>query len=356
MFRKGRVALEVTSEGVYATIGSKEERYLVFPSLEEALGELPKFSEVRASIARDVFFLRKMKLPPEALEHLKENPSYIAEELFPDDSLEVYTYVASEEGEVIFFGIPKDILQTLKKNKKVSFLTLSSFLYLLEVKDFSFARVLRKISEKYYELCTFKEGKLLDSFLLSPKDAERKKKEVDLLIEDHLTPVRLLREVKPEDIPFFLHKKESEGRYEKILAGINLILAPFLIYSLISYDRRLSALEEIRAQLSMLQERVDEYYTLVSENEKLKKLINTLKTLKSRSLYFLWRISRLLPSDAVLRAYVYENNGRITLEGEALSASRVIDALVRSRLFKEVKVELIQKSGDKEIFRIKLFF
>jgi general secretion pathway protein L len=90
-----------------------------------------------------------------------------------------------------------------------------------------------------------------------------------------------------------------------------------------------------------------------SEIESLTKQLDILKGAQGKRVTDLLKeLSDLIPTEAYLTAFNLRGD-RLTLEGQARSASEIITALERSKRFKDVKfVSPTTRVGDKERFNL----
>ena len=357
MLFRSLIGVEVSSSGIFVAFKKgKELRYQTYEDLKDFLRAVPKFSKIRMAISREEIFLRKMSIPKEALQPLQENPKYLIEDLFPTKDLEVFFYISSEDTlsyEVFIIAVKADLMEYLRKVKKLEFATISSFTYTAELEQSSFVRILRKLPSELFEYAVYKEGKLKDSFILT--EEEVKGKSYDLYIDDPFWVAEKLVNISPESVDFKIAESSRSFNYAKYLIVANIMLSLVLGYEYINYAEKSKKLKKVEKELEELSKTLDEYYDIANKVENFRKRIEKVKSFKSNSLYFLYIISKNLPQETTLYRYLYEKDKYVIIEGISKSTIDLVKSLEKSKVFKTIIIENIsQKGNGQEEFRIRL--
>jgi len=109
---------------------------------------------------------------------------------------------------------------------------------------------------------------------------------------------------------------------------------------------------EVQAKLAAIQPDVDEVMALTDENEHLQRQVEILNAQEGRVTTLLKELTDLIPSDAYLTT-LNLRGGRLTLDGQARSASDIITALEKSKRFKNVTFSSpTTRQGEKERFAL----
>jgi len=110
---------------------------------------------------------------------------------------------------------------------------------------------------------------------------------------------------------------------------------------------------QLQAQLESIEPQVREVKKLQADVDQLQKEIDTLSEgLEPQVTPLVKELTELIPSDAYLTG-LNLRSGRLTLDGQARSASDLITALGKSKRFKNVNfASPTTKQGDKERFSI----
>ena len=357
MLLKGLIGAEISSTGIFVVFKKGNElKYQTYEDWKDFLKAVPKFSTLRTAISREEVFIRKMSIPKEALQPLQENPKYLIEDFFPTKDLEVFFYISSEDTlsyEVFIIGVRTNLIESLRKVKKIEFATISSFLYTAELKQSSFIRILRKLPSGLFEYTIYKEGKLKDSFLLTEEEA--KGKSSDLYIDDPFWVAEKLVKIPTESVDFKIVETSRSSNYVKYLILANVILSLVLGYEYINYAEKSNELGKVEKELEKLSKNLDEYYYIANKIESLRKKIEKIKSFKSNSLYYLYIISKNLPRETKLYRYLYEKGKYVIIEGVSPSTIDLVKKLEKSKAFKTIVIENISERGNKlEEFRIRL--
>jgi len=109
---------------------------------------------------------------------------------------------------------------------------------------------------------------------------------------------------------------------------------------------------EVQGRLAALQPDVNEVIGLQEEIDHLQRQVEVLGAQDGRVTTLLKELTELIPSDAYLTT-LNLRGGRLTLDGQARSASDIITALEKSKRFKNVTFSSpTTRQGDKERFAL----
>lgn len=136
-----------------------------------------------------------------------------------------------------------------------------------------------------------------------------------------------------------------------MLVGAAIVLALFWGISGIVKDVMLR--NEVDAHIAEIAPQVKEVRAIQQEIDELTKQLDILRAAQGRRVTELLKeLSELIPNDGYITAFNLRND-RMTLEGQARSASEIIAALEKSKRFKDVKfVSPTTRIGDKERFSL----
>jgi Tfp pilus assembly protein PilN len=109
---------------------------------------------------------------------------------------------------------------------------------------------------------------------------------------------------------------------------------------------------DVRARLAAIEPDVNEVMGLQEEIDRLQHQVEVLGQQDGRVTTLLKELTELIPSDAYLTT-LNLRGGRLTLDGQARSASDIITALEKSKRFKNVNFSSpTTRQGDKERFSL----
>jgi hypothetical protein len=109
---------------------------------------------------------------------------------------------------------------------------------------------------------------------------------------------------------------------------------------------------DVRAQLAAVQPEVNEVTALQDEIDDLQRQVEVLAAQEGRVTTLLKELTELIPTDAYLTT-LNLRGGRLTLDGQARSASDIITALEKSKRFKNVNFSSpTTRQGDRERFAL----
>ncbi len=351
MFSFRKTGIEITKKGVYVVsklLKSQEKAF--FHSLEEFLESKLSKGSLAVAVARDTLLVRKVRLPSQAAEDLEEALAYSADELFPAKGLFVRGHKLSEkeeEIEVLVWAMDEELYETLSHVKGAKLILPTPYLY---PSEFSESELVRDLGEAK-ELNRYREGKLVDSFLLSDSKTPN-------LPQDEFLGARLALEALKEGYKTefsFLDKRvfvsKRVVRYSLASLLIIFALSSVAYYNVHNLKGRL---KEVKKEVSRLAPQVEEYNRLLDELERKRALIELAKHQRSDVLGILKEITYLLPKDTWLKRFSYKGK-KVLLEGYTSSTTNLLRKLEDSGRFRSIKLSgTPRKEKEGESFSIEL--
>lgn len=164
--------------------------------------------------------------------------------------------------------------------------------------------------------------------------------------------------VREGTVPVNLLPAEGRKGYEEGLSLVTVVLVALTAVLLVVWGasalvKDVTLRRQVQAQLEAAEPQVREVKSLQNEIEQLQKEIDALNAGQdTRVTQLLKELTELIPPDAYLTMFNYRS-GRITIDGQARSASDLITALEKSKRFRNVTFSSpTTKAGDKERFSI----
>lgn len=164
-------------------------------------------------------------------------------------------------------------------------------------------------------------------------------------VREGTIPVNLL---PPEE-----RRGTDEGLSITTVVLVALTALLLLVWGASALTKDLTLRRQVRAQLESVEPQVREVRILQSEIERLQKELDILSAGQEPVVTpLLQQLTELIPADAYLTTLTLRG-GKLTLDGQARSASDVLTALERSKRFRSVNFSSpTTKAGDKERFSL----
>jgi len=336
------VGAELTQKGIF-TVREENDSYIeeFFKDSESFIESLSWRDKVYLSIGRDVIYARKASIPKDAEEEIKKNMKYFFEELFPFNYDHFFTLLykikENESVELLIFAIPKEMLFPFLERKQIQVVTLTTFLY-----PFFLEKGKKIFIRKYYEnICEkvlFKEDKIIDTFLEKPCFN-------NLDVQDPFYGAKLsLKAFKVNLLPSLVLKSpkiySKKFKFTPFIFTVLSVISGYIAYE--EYKKNINLekyIANLHTQMDTLKPKIDLYSKLVQEKDKKERILNVLQNQKSYSLYYLNKLSEILPNDTWLILYDYDNKNRtIKIEGLTSSVVKLIRILEKSGYFAEINL------------------